>query len=50
MFNFLLIAPYYAMWLHKFMPRLQLKTQKNIHFRSTLKQTISVLFSTTVGV
>ena len=49
MFNFLLIAPYYAMWLHKFMPRLQLKIQKKYTFM-TLKQTISVLFSTTVGV
>ena len=32
------------------MPCLQLKTQKNIPFRLTLKQTVSVLFSTTIVV
>ena len=30
MFDFLLTFPYCAMWLHKFVPPLYLKTQKNV--------------------
>ena len=44
MFEFLLTSPYCAIWLHKFMSPLYLKTQKMCLFIWLYKQTIWVLF------
>ena len=44
MFDFLLTSPHCAMWLHKLMSCLPLKTQNNVSFHLVLIQTISVQF------